>query len=289
MFTTIQRDNTLIAASKAGKVRIQAQKSAFMAVDPVELAMFCGCEVRFSSLDSLEGVYSPEPNPVIIIGSNRPAGRRSFNCSHELGHHIFGHGVRLSELESQRNFRNKPPEEVLADSFASNLLMPKTAVLRTLKDRGWSPNSLSSEQISRLASFFGVGYSTIINHMAMTLGLLDRQKGEIHLRIQPADIKKKYGVGASSELVFVDFHWRHRAIDLEVGDVLHLSPEITVDEDHNIGLISRNPDYSLFQALTPGITRISCEIEDWAANVRISRKNYEGLAEFRFLEDDNEC
>lgn len=81
-----------LAAMEASRLRLFAKIPRTAPIDPIETAIKCGCEVRFLSLASLEGIYSPEPSPTIILGSERPAGRRAFTCAHELGHHIFNHG-----------------------------------------------------------------------------------------------------------------------------------------------------------------------------------------------------
>ena len=84
-----RRDLVLRAAERAERVRMECGIAPTSAVDPILVAQKRNCEVRFLTLPSLEGVYSPFPRPVIILGSQRPVGRRSFTCGHELGHHEF--------------------------------------------------------------------------------------------------------------------------------------------------------------------------------------------------------
>src|SRR5258708_4172699 len=70
-------------------------------VDPIcvyDLAEELKIEVRFADIPSLEGMYSSAPRPAIILGSERPAGRRVYTCGHELAHHVFGPGTRVEQL-----------------------------------------------------------------------------------------------------------------------------------------------------------------------------------------------
>jgi len=64
---------TLQAASQAQIVRAKCKINRGAAIDPISVAETLGCEVRFMSLPSLEGLYSPTPRPVIVLGSERPA------------------------------------------------------------------------------------------------------------------------------------------------------------------------------------------------------------------------
>ena len=47
------------------------------------------------------------------------------------------------------------------------MIMPKTALLKGMAARGWSPKNLSPEQLYTLASWLGVGYSTLAGNMAV--------------------------------------------------------------------------------------------------------------------------
>jgi Zn-dependent peptidase ImmA (M78 family) len=121
MNNNARRELILRAAAHAERVRIKCSIARTASVDPFLLANKQGCEVRFMSLPSLEGVYSPTPRSVIIIGSQRPKGRRRFTCAHELGHHEFKHGARVEELNAGRFQKNKDSDEFLADMFGAFL------------------------------------------------------------------------------------------------------------------------------------------------------------------------
>lgn len=273
------------AAIEASRLRASANIPRTASVDPIEMAIRCGCEVRFMSLSSLEGVYSPVPKPVVILGSERPAGRRTFTCAHELGHHLFRHGARVDELEKQKETNFKTPEEFLADAFAGYLLMPPLVLQRALKDRGWSINLIEPEQVYRLASFLGVGYGTLISHSRWSLDIMNHERADILLKVQPKMIKERYGASPDTEVVFVDFHWASRAVDLQVGDTLVLPKDAEIDNKKQLLFTKTQDAYSLYKVVTPGYARANSKEHGWAVNIRIARKFYEGLAQYRFFEE----
>ncbi len=275
------------AITQATRYRLKYQKTHTAPIDPIQLAEKNGCEVRFMSLASLEGMYSPEPRPTIIVGSQRPAGRRNFTCAHELGHHIWGHGMRLDELTSS-NGHGKNPDEFIVDTFAGHLLMPQLAVHNIIKRKSLNVHNITPEQIYILASYFGVGYSTIINHFTWGLNILNRSKSEELLNTHPKTIKARYNVEPSQEIVFVDQYWHNRSADLEVGDTLLLLNNITLESEDHFQYIGKTSQYSIWRTVTPGYTRGIDDNSDWAINIRVARKWYEGLARFRFYAEIDE-
>jgi len=189
MDATVRRELSLRAAAHAEHVRIKCNVQRTAALDPFQVAEMRGCEIRFMSLPSLEGVYSPTPKSVIVLGSQRPAGRRAFTCAHELGHHEFKHGARIEELNASRFQASKNPDEFVADMFGAFLLMSQGSIRRALKDRQIQPDRFQPGHAFGLASFFGVGYSTLIEHMTWTLRLLQPKQRETLLKIQPKELK----------------------------------------------------------------------------------------------------
>ena len=56
-----------------------------------------GVTVRFNNIN-MEGMYQRGLPPRIHLSARRPLPRRAYNCAHELGHHVFGHGSSIDEL-----------------------------------------------------------------------------------------------------------------------------------------------------------------------------------------------
>jgi Zn-dependent peptidase ImmA (M78 family) len=128
---TRRRDLALDALGQALKLRSemgikpQAPAPVFDVIDRL------GIKLSFIPIPSLEGVYQGQPNPVILVSSDRPPGRQAYTGAHELGHHVYGHGVAVGAASGevgQEPPESAGPEEYLADRFAGFFLMPKTAV-----------------------------------------------------------------------------------------------------------------------------------------------------------------
>ncbi len=69
-------------------------------VSPICIYGLCetlGVAVRFNNIN-MEGMYQRGVPPRIHLSARRPLPRRTYNCAHELGHHVFGHGSSIDEL-----------------------------------------------------------------------------------------------------------------------------------------------------------------------------------------------
>ena len=206
-----------------------------------------------------------------------------------MGHHEFKHGTRIDEL-NHNGFQNKKrdPDEFLADMFAAFLLIPQGGIRRTMKDRKLHPPHIEPMDIFRMAAYFGVGYATLINHMTFTLQILHRDHREVLLRVQPKQLKAQFGGVPQSEVIIVDELWRDRAVDLEKGDILVLPKGIAIDNDSRLIAQGTFDGQQTFRAVSQGLTRAFHENGNWAVNVRVASKHYEGLAQHRFLDDPEE-
>lgn len=240
--------------------------------------------VKFVDI-SMEGMYVRDPKPRILISSLRPLARRNFTCGHELGHHIFGHGSTLDHLVNDREKTNyKTPEEFIADSFASFLLLPTVGIRKAFASRAWNPKTATPSQIFTIACNFGVGYTTLTNHLAYSLKYIDSTKVRSLLRSSPQSVREEVlGYTSSQPLVIVDNHWMAKTVDVEVGTklllptgVLPLNEKLIPVEDSHLA--------NLFQARMPGITRISSADNTWAVFVRIMPFQFEGMGKYRHLE-----
>jgi hypothetical protein len=207
---------------------------------------------------------------------------------HELGHHEFGHGMRLEEIKSGILNNANDPNELIADIFAANLLMSKTSILYALKARGLDPDKIEPMHLFRLSSFFGVGYTTIIDHMTLTLGILNQQQQGFLKKTSPKDLKAQFGGTPQSEVIIADSFWQGRAVDMEVGDLLVLHHGTVVEDNPRMIKKDFVDGQSIYIAVSRGYARAFHENSGWAANIRIAPKQYVGLAQYRFLDDPEE-
>ena len=124
-----------------------------------------GVTVRFNNIN-MEGMYQRGTPPRIHLSARRPLSRRTYNCAHELGHHVFGHGSSIDELrEDAKEHPWEDPKEFLADTFAGFVLMPIIGLRRAFALRNCKPEAATPIQMYLIACEFGVGYSTLITHL----------------------------------------------------------------------------------------------------------------------------
>lgn len=257
-----------------------ARARLWESICPYDLAERMGIEVQFHALPSLEALYFKTDPPLIIVGTQRPAGRRAYNAAHEIGHHVFGHGTTVHQLPSERD--TKPatnPKEFLADVFASFLLMPKLGVSKALADRRLDPASANPEDMFRLASFFGVGYTTIIFHLQHNLAMLTDEQADALRSSTPKQLRATLTDQPSVELLVIDEHWIGRPADIRVNDLLLLPHDANVE---GTALATMTSEHGvLARGAAPGIARLTNRDQSWSLYVRVSRHEYVGRSIFR--------
>lgn len=253
---------------------------------PLDIYALCekvDISVRFVPFN-MEGVYLAGKRPRILLSALRPLVRRNFTCGHELGHHVFGHGFTIDELADDSAARHVAPEEFLVQAFAGFFLMPALAVRKAFATRGWRSTEASPVQLYSVACSFGLGYATLVNHLAYSLDMLSPERAAQVLKLPAARVRRELlGQASSSPLIVVDEHWSLPTVDAEVGTQLLLPPSAEVEGD----VMSHQADLSagqLFAAERPGLAQVHCPDVGLAAFVRISRYQYVGLAQYRHLE-----
>jgi hypothetical protein len=250
-----------------------------------DLATAEGVEVRFLDVPSLEGMYSREPEPVIIISSLRPAGRKAFTCGHEFGHHVYGHGLRVDELIGGSWSAAVVDEEFQVQCFSGFLLMPKAAVVRGFEQRGWDVEHPRPEQVFVVAGWLGVGYEALVTHMHLVLKIIGEAEAKGLRRFSPKSIKAALvGEETTADVVIVDAQWDGRAVDLQVGDEVLAMP----GADWESGVLeelTRARGATRLRAVAPGQGRLVHVESGWSRFVRVSRRGYVGRAVFRFQEE----
>lgn len=192
-------------------------------VRPFDLAADLGLEVRFVDISSMEGMYIRDKRTVLIAAA-RPAGRQSFTLCHEIGHHLFSHGLHISQLIDQaQDSRIKPTAEVEADAFAAYFLMPKATVLHAFRSQGWDPTQPKADEVYRVAIWLGVGYETLLIQLRSSFRLISGTTQKRLLKIGPRKAKKRLLAGIPAGTIHVvDDLWPRLSIDLRIGDVILL-------------------------------------------------------------------
>jgi hypothetical protein len=273
------------ASTMSLRLRAEARFKPWDAIDIFDLAHGAGVELRFANIPSMEGMYLRQQSPLILIASERPSGRQRFTCAHELGHHLFEDSSRIDELlETTNPDERKSDEEIRADMFAGLLLMPKTTVMRGFAVRNLPIATASAIDVFRVSCWLGVGYSTLLNHLKFALHIIQDDHFASLIRHPPKSIRREIlGRDIPEDLIVVDEFWDGRPIDARVGDLL-LLPHGSTLEGQNCLAESGSTNPTLFRAVKPGIGRFESS-SGWAAFARVMRKNYEGRAIFRHLEE----
>lgn len=276
--------------AQATAIALRARRDAGLRMgDPassVDVALRLGFHVRLLAVGSLEGLYRPGDPPMIVVGSERPRGRRNFTCAHELGHHFLGHGQRLDELHQQSEQETRDPTEVAADCFAAALLMPTTVVRSAFVRRGWPFEEITPIHAYVVAGELNVGYSTLIDRMGLSLRLLAPAQRLQLRRVRPKQIRERIlGVAPPHDLVVVDNDWLAPVVDLELGDfVLVQASARAMALSDILARVERHRDGLLLEASRPGVSTIELP-SGLQIQVRVSRRAYHGLADYRHLED----
>lgn len=271
---------------KALEMRRRAGYSPWDPICVYDLAEQLGVEVRFVEIPSMEGIYRGPLHATILLSSLRPPGRQTYNCGHELGHHDLGHGAQFDELIDERSANRRfDPKEFQADCFAGALLMPQSAVRRGFSVRGWDPTACPPASFFVVATWLGVGYTTLIHHMKKALRMLDKCRAEELLRHQPMTIRSRLiGRECRENLVVADDHWCGRAIDVQMTDLILLPPAVCL-EGRRVELLEQDGMRTLARAVTPGIGRVAAKGLGWSAYIRVSRQHFVGRAKYRFVEE----
>jgi Zn-dependent peptidase ImmA (M78 family) len=275
------------AMQESVNARQRANLDLWSPVSVFDVTQQLGVKVRFVAYPSMEGLYQRAPKPCIIVSSLRPLGRRAFTCAHELGHHVYGHGATVDELRNEGDAA-KTDEEFLADTFAGFLLMPTLGLRRAFASRGWKLETASPHQLYVIACEFGVGYATLIKHLAFGIQELSWSRASTLLKATPQTIRAQIvGEISPKPLVCIDKHLSASTVDVEVNSEL-LLPASFVSEGTCIERIKEVGGQILYRAVKPGIGRIVDREGRAAAFVRVAREAYVGWAKYRHLEDEGD-
>jgi Zn-dependent peptidase ImmA (M78 family) len=124
-------------------------------VDPVKIANDMGLDVLVVDLPGkVSGalIKQKDQDPAIFLNADDNKVRQRFSCGHELGHYIARQAddsdvYEYVDLRGEQAQNGTDPEEIFANKFAAELLMPVDAVKR-LYEQG-QPSYI-------MAHYFGV-------------------------------------------------------------------------------------------------------------------------------------
>lgn len=128
-----------------------------------------GVWLMFQPLPRVFGAYKREDGTAgIIINSNHPLSLQRYTAAHEYGHHILHHEASVDVEEAITGQPGRvSEEEVAAQAFAADFLMPLQLVNYTLRRMGLPirPSSLTSAQVYMLSLYLGASYAATITQL----------------------------------------------------------------------------------------------------------------------------
>jgi Zn-dependent peptidase ImmA (M78 family) len=279
------------AVSMALRVRQRAGLGLSVPVNPFDACASLNIEVRFANISSMEGMLARKPSLTIIVSSVRPSGRQAFTCAHELGHLVLDHQSTVDDVldlmtEGEPAYQQDNVEEYAADQFAAFFLMPKTAVVAALRDRGLDPERCPPVHLLMLAVWFGVGFSTLAAHIRFSLNLISQGRYDVLRRLRPQDLRKQITGQDFPGLVVLDKAWRRPTVDVRAGDVVWV-PESKVVSD--LPQVAAAKSGVLLLVNRPGVFTVATPLHG-TLQVRCMRQEFEGRSIYRYLaeEDDDD-
>jgi hypothetical protein len=271
------------AVREAMKMRSALGYPADGALCPFDVAESLEVPVRLVAANSLEGVYFPPPERRIFVGALRPLARQRFTCAHEIGHHLYGHGKCLATVAPA----DSPSDEFIANRFAAALLMPKLAILQSFQRYGADLANPAPLDVWRVSQSLGVGYETLVQHLQIVLQLYPPGTRDQLLKASLPKLRSEalgFPLPLGNAWV-VDSAWGDRSVDVNVGDVVKVPDGCTITGS-TFSKVSGQ--HAAFRANQPGEAGITNPSKKIVAVVRVSLKDFEGVARYRFLPPEHD-
>jgi Zn-dependent peptidase ImmA (M78 family) len=128
-------------------------------VDVFEATRRLGVTMLFRPLNGLLGFCLPPPTRGIVISTNRPLSVQRFTGAHELGHAVMEHAASLDGDEILDGKHLTETQEIEANAFASEFLLPRWLLAHHGRRQGWDKESLADPLVVyQLSLRLGVSY-----------------------------------------------------------------------------------------------------------------------------------
>lgn len=173
-------------------------------VDVFQMLVDREIPLLFRPLGHLLGAFINDPLPGVMVSTERPLAVQRFTAAHEFGHALLGHQPSLDDegILSRTPFANRPKydlQEIQADAFASELLVPRWLLAKHVLRQGFqAPYLARPDVVYQLSLRMGISY------LAMCYAL-QRHKAITSVtckaltRVQPREIKKALAEGVEPE------------------------------------------------------------------------------------------
>lgn len=126
----------------------------------------------------------------ILVNSETSKGRQHFTIAHEL-YHLY-----LDENPHPHICRKdgkKDKAEIMADAFASALLLPMEGVLKTIPNKEITSRNVSLATVFSLEQYFRVSHQCVLYRLKH-LGLITEEELQSMLKIKIREVAPQYGI-----------------------------------------------------------------------------------------------
>ena len=146
--------------------------------------------LMFQPLDGLFGTYQQSEGAagVVINVKVHPALQR-FTAAHELGHHVLGHSDSMDPENHIGGFTNLESQELDAQFFAAEFLMPIAAVNSIASELDISKNSIDAIGVYQMSLRLRTSYQATVTRL-QTLQWYGKARANKLRRVTPATIKR---------------------------------------------------------------------------------------------------
>ena len=161
---TTRREEVLRATREAAAVFGRFPVGTRTSFDIVRAVTDLGIPLMFRPLSHLWGatISVEGAAPGVVVTTKLGLAVQRFTLAHELGHIMLGHRTSFDEavgFAGRFEPNSRPVEELAADTFASEVLAPRSLMLAASKAHGWTREALSSpDNVYQLALRLGVSF-----------------------------------------------------------------------------------------------------------------------------------
>ncbi len=143
---------TQTAARVHKEMGLRVDSTQIGRIDVFDTILKLDLPLLFKPLSTLLGVYLPFPTSGILVTTKRPLSVQRFTGAHELGHYCLKHELSLDseEILQRSPFVANPSydmQEIAADAFAAELLIPRWLIAIQLNKQGWRASQMERPEI----------------------------------------------------------------------------------------------------------------------------------------------
>lgn len=183
----------------------------------------------FEKLENLYGFFQRENEVAgIALHSGHPLSLQRFTAAHEYGHFVLGHVLSQDGISEVFGGTDLPVQEIEAQAFAAEFLMPLALVNRALARLSLpeSPHLISPAEVYQLALEMGASYRATVARLNQ-LNKISFDKAKELRGFEPKTLKVQLGRGHGpanprAAVWSLDEALSHRHLNLRIEDELHV-------------------------------------------------------------------